>query len=129
MAETCNAQSCDRNCRLRKWTRWSKCSKVCGGGLQHRSRGIRKKAIGNGKCPKANAKGKRLQYKGCNKFRCPPPPKSDKNKFGVTQCGAKLDVVILLDGSGSLGQAGWDASLKAAEMFVRGFDTGDEDAG
>jgi hypothetical protein len=32
-----------------------------------------------------------------------------------------LDVVLVLDGSGSLGKAGWEASIKAAEMFVDAF--------
>jgi len=32
-----------------------------------------------------------------------------------------LDVVLLIDGSGSLGQAGWDAEIKAATTFVKAF--------
>jgi hypothetical protein len=36
-------------------------------------------------------------------------------------CKQELDVVLLLDGSGSLGQAGWDAEMKAAKMFVGAF--------
>jgi len=37
------------------------------------------------------------------------------------QCKEKLDIVFLLDGSGSLGQKGWDAEIKAAELFVDAF--------
>merc|ERR1719183_62683 len=32
-----------------------------------------------------------------------------------------LDVLLLIDGSGSLGQKGWDAEIKAAKMFVDAF--------
>ena len=31
------------------------------------------------------------------------------------KCNKKLDVVFLLDGSGSLGAAGWKAEIKAAQ--------------
>ena len=36
-------------------------------------------------------------------------------------CNRTLDVLFLIDGSGSLGQKGWDAEIKAAEMFVDAF--------
>jgi len=36
-------------------------------------------------------------------------------------CDKKLDIVFLLDGSGSLGRAGWKAEIKAAQMFVDAF--------
>jgi len=37
------------------------------------------------------------------------------------QCKKKLDIVFLLDGSGSLGEKGWKAEIQAAEMFVDAF--------
>lgn len=36
-------------------------------------------------------------------------------------CDRKLDVVLLIDGSGSLGKSGWAAEIKAAKMFVDAF--------
>jgi len=39
------------------------------------------------------------------------------------QCNAKLDIVLLIDGSGSLGQAGWDAEILAASTFISAFET------
>eukprot|EP00747_Dinoflagellata_sp_TGD_P156417 gnl/TRDRNA2_/TRDRNA2_177661_c10_seq3.p1 gnl/TRDRNA2_/TRDRNA2_177661_c10~~gnl/TRDRNA2_/TRDRNA2_177661_c10_seq3.p1 ORF type:complete len:907 (+),score=200.21 gnl/TRDRNA2_/TRDRNA2_177661_c10_seq3:93-2723(+) len=127
MATSCNTQACDQNCKLRKWSKWSQCSKRCGGGLQHRSRGVAKPPVGNGRCPKANSRPHRLQYKRCNTFRCPPPPKSKRNSAGVVQCEAKLDVILMVDGSGSLGRAGWESSVKAASMVAMGFDTSKDD--
>jgi len=37
------------------------------------------------------------------------------------KCDKELDVVLLIDGSGSLGQNGWDAEKKAAKTFVKAF--------
>jgi len=36
-------------------------------------------------------------------------------------CTKAMDVVLLIDGSGSLGKTGWAASIKAANMFVDAF--------
>ena len=36
-------------------------------------------------------------------------------------CDKELDIVLLIDGSGSLGTAGWAAEIKAAQMFVDAF--------
>jgi len=36
-------------------------------------------------------------------------------------CKQELDVILLLDGSGSLRQAGWDAEIKTAQLFVDSF--------
>jgi Mg-chelatase subunit ChlD len=42
-------------------------------------------------------------------------------------CNKTLDVVLLIDGSGSLGQTGWDAEKKAAALFVDSFINGGAD--
>ena len=39
-------------------------------------------------------------------------------------CNKSLDVVLLLDGSGSLGKKGWNAEIKMAEIFVDAFGEG-----
>jgi len=46
-----------------------------------------------------------------------------KVKCGVKpkQCKKELDIVFLLDGSGSLGETGWKAEIKTAEIFVDAF--------
>jgi len=51
----------------------------------------------------------------CNKQRC---------KVGAgaaLTCNRTVDVVLLIDGSGSLGKKGWDAEMKAAQFFVDAF--------
>lgn len=57
-----------------------------------------------------------MEYKKCNMRRCPL-------KVGSTTmtCDQKLDIVLLLDGSGSLGQSGWNAEIKAAQTFIDAF--------
>merc|ERR1719172_364925 len=39
----------------------------------------------------------------------------------VVKCNATLDIMLLLDGSGSLGEAGWKAEIVAAQRFVDAF--------
>ena len=36
-------------------------------------------------------------------------------------CDKTLDIVLLIDGSGSLGRKGWAAEIKAAQLFVDAF--------
>jgi hypothetical protein len=68
---------------------------------------IKKEPIGQGKCADQWSP-KRLEYKACNMHRCPYAMK----------CNRTLDVVLLIDGSGSLGQAGWDAEIKASKILI-----------
>ena len=69
-------------------------------------------AEGAGKCATTWSKD-RLQFKACNMKRRMVPVADP-----VTKCNETLDIVFLIDGSGSLGQSGWDAEIKAAKMFV-----------
>merc|ERR1719387_1861101 len=82
---------------------------------QKRQKFVKTPAVGAGKCEGRWSKA-RLEYKECNKHRCGLP-------VGATtlQCKEKRDIVLLLDGSGSLGQKGWNAELKAAQTFVDAF--------
>merc|ERR1719217_610197 len=105
----CNSQSCESDRELSEWSKWSWCSKDCDGGTRHRTKHITKSPEGTGKCPGMWSK-ERLQYKSCNNMRCP-----------ALTCKNELDVVFLLDGSGSLGETGWKAEIKAAETFVDAF--------
>jgi len=113
--QACNDQACEKDCELDSWTKWSICSKDCDGGTQKRQKFVKTPAKGAGKCAGRWSK-ERLEYKKCNMNRCPL-----KAGAKTLACNEKLDVVILLDGSGSLGQGGWNAEIKAAQTFVDAF--------
>jgi len=107
----CNSQACQKDCVLAEWTAWSRCSKDCDGGTQKRSRFVQHWPVGEGKCADAWSP-ERLEYKECNTQSCPL----------TMTCDKKLDVVLVLDGSGSMGKDGWAAEIKAASRFVEAFD-------
>lgn len=110
--ESCNIQACDVNCELSQWGAWSACSKKCDGGTLKRTKDVVTAAIGQGTCADPMS-ADRLQSKGCNTQPC-------INKTTVIMtCVAKIDVIILLDGSGSLGQKGWEATVKAGASLAR----------
>jgi len=111
----CNNQACEKDCELSSWTKWTKCSKDCDGGTKKRQKFVRKEAEGAGECA-GEWSLKRLQYKKCNMKRCKVPIGAQ-----VLQCNRTLDIVLLIDGSGSLGRKGWKAEIKAANMFVDAF--------
>jgi len=111
----CNNQACEKDCELRDWTRWSACSKDCDGGTQKRQKFVKVAAEGAGHCPRKWSVD-RLEYKKCNQFRCQLLLKQK-----TLTCKKELDIVFLIDGSGSLGQAGWNAEKKAAQTFVDAF--------
>merc|ERR1719160_1650938 len=97
----CDGQACEADCELGDWTGWSACSKDCDGGTRKRQKYITSPAEGSGTCADQWAPT-RLQYKTCNMFACYVPAGS---LSGAMPCTAPLDVVLLIDGSGSLGQA------------------------
>jgi hypothetical protein len=70
---------------------------------------------GAGECPDQWSI-KRLEYKKCNMVGCVVP-----NPDVPLPCNNTLDVILLIDGSGSLGKEGWKAEVKAAEMLVDSF--------
>lgn len=112
---SCASTSCDKECTLASWSGWSICSRACGGGFQERTRRIVVPSTGLGFCAAEDSKY-RLMYKRCNTDKCKPknPP--------LLKCAAKVDVIILLDGSGSLGSAGWKNVKKAGQSLVKAMD-------
>jgi hypothetical protein len=110
----CNNQACEKDCELSDWTKWTTCSKDCDGGTKKRMKVITKETEGAGHCA-GSWSLKRLQYKQCNMQRCPV----------TLACNRSLDVILLLDGSGSLGKKGWDAEMVAAKTFVSAFKAAD----
>merc|ERR1719261_2088965 len=114
--KACKNQACEKDCELSDWTAWSTCSKDCDGGTKKRQKFVTKEPEGAGKCADKWSV-QRLQYKKCNMQRCKV---AAANK--PLACQKKLDIVFLLDGSGSLGSRGWKAEIKAAQTFVDAFD-------
>jgi len=114
-SKACNGQACEADCDLSPWTKWSACSKDCDGGTKKRQKFVKKQPLGDGKCADQWS-SKRLQYMQCNMKRC----KLDAGSVALT-CNKTLDIVLLIDGSGSLGKKGWTAEIKAAQMFVDAF--------
>ena len=97
----CNQDVCDKDCVLTEWTAWEACDKACGGGTQKRVRGIAEEAKGDGYCP-MHSDSRRYERKPCNTQACP----MDK-----PVCLAPIDIVFVVDGSGSLGKKNWEKSV------------------
>jgi hypothetical protein len=95
--QPCNTGSCDRDCTLLPWTDWEPCSMACGGGIQERMRKVDIPIRANGKCPSPKHPD-RLQMKECNTQDC----------VGDEICIARQDLVLAIDGSGSMKQEGFD---------------------
>jgi len=108
--KSCNAQACEKDCALSGWTKWGTCSKDCDGGTKKRQKFVKTVAEGAGKCAGAWSL-KRLEYKACNMKRC----------NAIMTCNKTLDIVLLIDGSGSLGKRGWSAEIQAAQNLVGAF--------
>jgi hypothetical protein len=115
--KACGIDACEKDCELSDWTPWSKCSKACDGGTMKRSRFVRSEPLGEGKCPDLWS-NKRLEYSHCNMQGCV----LDKTS-AVLKCKSMLDVIILLDGSSSLGTDGWVAEINAAKTLVGALNT------
>lgn len=119
--QSCNTFACNTDCVLEDWSSWGICPKMCGGGHAERKRIIQVDSTGSGKCEAADSSA-RLDYEVCNDFDCQlllPPNRS------VLHCSAFIDVILVIDGSGSLGQYGWDQSKAMAEQLVSSMQGGD----
>jgi len=111
-AKACNGQSCEKDCELSAWTKWSSCSKDCDGGTLKRQKFIKVPAEGAGKCA-GDWHEDRLQYKKCNMDRCKVP---DITK--ALKCNKTMDYILVLDGSPRSGKKGFVAQMQAANNFI-----------
>lgn len=117
-SEVCNVQSCDVDCVLSDWTSWSQCSKACGAGLGERFRTVTTMAKGQGICPVASSED-RLEYRPCNNHPCVKAAGAE-----TLRCTSKIDLVLLLDGSGSLGADAWSQLISSMDTFISALDGG-----
>lgn len=109
-SRSCNADACDADCALSDWSAWSECSKECDVGFMERRRTPLTPAKGQGSCPSEDSLA-RLEYMHCNTKACEP-------KHGDTlRCMTKLDAILLLDGSGSVSDEGWEATIAVGRMI------------
>jgi len=124
--ESCNIESCDPDCELFDWSGWSECSKACNTGHMQRIRSVQTPSKNAGKCPDPNGPD-RYDEATCNDQSCDTVFHTDiietkaKGNLSVT-CKAKVDVVFLIDASGSLGPDGFDASKNFAKAFIKAFE-------
>jgi len=121
-ARECNSFACNADCVLADWGQWSSCSKACNSGTQERTKEITVESVGQGKCAKWDDPT-RLDFQDCNTFDCReliPPGRT------TVKCSAKIDVFVVLDGSGSLGPYGWKESKEMARKLVQAMMGGDE---
>lgn len=118
----CNVQSCDVDCELAEWSDWSACSKACDTGHTERRRAILRPAVGAGSCP-AEADAERLLRQPCNTQACVPLDPREP-----LRCQSKVDLILVLDGSGSVSQSDFDLTKSFATTLVRAFDGTGTDA-
>merc|ERR1719324_2240832 len=87
----CNVEACDMPCELEAdWSEWSPCSKECDWGVTFQSKGVAKEGGPEGYCPEWYDEA-RMQAAYCNTMECPQD----------LVCTAQIDMLLLLDGSGS----------------------------
>jgi hypothetical protein len=108
----CGTISCDRNCMLARWTSWTPCSMACGGGFQEMFRHVAIPTRGFGKCPSATSHY-RYRQGHCNEQACK----------GDEICVAQQDLVVAIDGSGSIRQEGFDILKKFVKKLLSRYQT------
>ena len=95
--------SCDRDCTLEEWTPWIPCSVACGAGFQNRAKHVLIPTRGFGKCPKEDGP-ERAAEQECNQQDC----------AGDEICVSQQDLIIAVDGSGSVQEGGFNTMKKYA---------------
>eukprot|EP00747_Dinoflagellata_sp_TGD_P216401 gnl/TRDRNA2_/TRDRNA2_88942_c0_seq1.p1 gnl/TRDRNA2_/TRDRNA2_88942_c0~~gnl/TRDRNA2_/TRDRNA2_88942_c0_seq1.p1 ORF type:complete len:725 (-),score=158.82 gnl/TRDRNA2_/TRDRNA2_88942_c0_seq1:198-2204(-) len=111
IGEQCNNHPCDVDCKLSEWSAWGSCSRACDGGFMPRTMEVIAPAQGSGHCP---SEEERTQYLACNKEPCVSASKDEPIK-----CNSNLDVVLILDGSGFVGEEGFESVKKFASMLIK----------
>jgi len=114
--ESCAMQSCEPDCVLFDWTEWSSCSKACDSGHKKRFRAEQTPAKGGGTCPDEMS-SERYNEETCNVQSCPLFLEGS----APISCSKTADIVLVLDGSGSLGEDGFAKEKAFAKSFVSAF--------
>jgi len=106
---------------LSDWSEWSACSKACDGGVQVKTKTVATPSHGMGKCWDPTSQ-ERFDQKACDPMPCANLITNTSRE--LLNCRSLVDVVILLDGSASLGTQGWLQSREAVEKLVAAFGAG-----
>jgi len=118
--KACHMGACNAQCHLTGWGPFDQCSRACGGGTEKRTKGIAIPKKGTGQCWEADDP-ERLQFQPCNEASCQKFIDDLNFPHGtrtILNCNSKVDVTILLDGSGSLRWSGWQMSKKLAATLI-----------
>lgn len=113
--EVCNIGPCDMSCQYSDWTAFSSCSARCGGGFKVRTRQVVSDEIGSDVPCAGPHDPERLQPEVCNSEECPAELK----------CASALDIVVLMDGSGSVLPDDFTAQKSAVEALLGRFEFGE----
>jgi hypothetical protein len=105
--QNCHQGTCDRDCDLNKWTKFTGCSQACGKGYQEKFRSVYRVLRAGGKCAKPRHSS-RYNRRNCNMHQC----------FGDEKCMANLDLLVAVDGSGSVGQKGFKAAKDFSKRII-----------
>jgi len=97
-SRSCKLGDCDVDCELGPWSGFKGCSKVCDTGFKQNTRSVVTPKKGDGVCWD-DRDPMRLVEEKCNEMPCP----------AFLVCESKLDLIILMDGSGSIGQRGFES--------------------
>lgn len=116
--QLCNVEPCDLDCTLTEWSEWSTCSKSCMKGHKTKYRHVLHAPVGDGACP-AETSPDRRTLEPCNSVECKPAEPT---------CASKVDVVLVLDGSGSVTTEGWTKTAAFAKLVVGKIKFGEEHA-
>lgn len=106
--QLCNINPCDQDCGLSDWKEWSGCSKACAGGHQARVRHVVRPISGGGSCPGALDED-RMHTRACNSHAC---------IAATMKCNSLRDIVLVVDASGSGGEAGFGHAKAFGTMLV-----------
>jgi len=119
--DQCSIRPCDTSeCELGIWSHWSTCSRACGGGLKFRTRSPLHPEF----CPAPQApEHEWLEYSQCNGQACPSTATQQ-----ALQCNAKIDLAIVLDGSGACGVEGFEQTKTFIQALLNSLNLGPDTA-
>merc|ERR1719352_1405392 len=109
----CNTGACDADCVTGFWGDWSACSKACDSGVRVRRKPEMEPLRGTGQCPDPDS-AERMERQSCNTEECPPE----------VRCNSLVDVLLLLDTSGSVRPEGFAAEQALALGLLDALDVG-----